>query len=150
MFDETAKALMMHWEDPSGAMSGWEALSVAIQPTALPMLLKSERLTSEFALAQADTTTIGFQLIAHIHPWLAVLQEGEHLDLSVHLATLLQSQELGCRDDKDYILVSLLLLKSLIGERAVGDIAIWSEALIRFTEGLPLYLTRRDGMVEWL
>ncbi|MFN6567168.1 hypothetical protein [Dendronalium sp. ChiSLP03b] len=149
VFDETAKASMMHWEDPSGAMSAWEALSVAIQPTALPMLLKSERLTSEFALAQADTTTIGFRLLAHIHPWLTVLQEGEHLDLSVHLATLLQSQELGCRDDKDYILVSLLLLKSLIGERTVGDIAIWSEALVRFTEGLPLCLTRRYGMVEW-
>ncbi len=78
-----------------------------------------------------------------------MLQEGGHLDLSVQLATLLQSEGLGCRDDRDYILVSLLLLKSLTSEDAAGDVAIWREALVRFTEGLSLHLTRRNGIVEW-
>ncbi len=61
----------------------------------------------------------------------------------------IQSEGLGCRDDRDYILVSLVLLKSLTSEDAAGDVAIWREALVRFTEGLSLHLTRRDGIVEW-
>lgn len=149
VFSETVQASIMHWEDPSGAMSAWEALAVAIQQTALMLLLRSERSTSEFALALADTTTTGIRFLAHIQPWLMMLQEGGHLDLSVHLATLLQSEGLGCRDDRDYILVSLLLLKSLTSEDAAGDVAIWREALVRFTEGWSLHLTRRNGIVEW-
>lgn len=149
VFDETAEVSMMHWEDPAGAMSAWEALAVVIQPTALSLVLKREKTTSEFALALADTINIGIRLFAHIQPCLAMLKEGEHLDLSVHLATLLQSQRLGCRDERDYILVSLLLLKSLTSEDAKGEIAIWRTALVRFTEGLPLNLTRRNGNLEW-
>jgi hypothetical protein len=42
-----------------------------------------------------------------------------------------------------------VLLKSLTSEDAAGDVAIWREALVRFTEGLSLHLTRRDGIVEW-
>ncbi|PAX59805.1 hypothetical protein [Brunnivagina elsteri] len=149
VFKQDAEKLMAQWEDSSSTMSACESFCCVVQATALPLLLKSKAYESEFALAQADTTTIGIHLLAHIHPWLAILQEGEHLDLSVHLATLLQSEGLGCRDNRDYILVSLLLLKSLTSKDAAGDVAIWGEALVRFTEGLPLYLIRHDGKLEW-
>ena len=55
VFDETVEASMMSWEDPSSAVSAWEALSAAILPTGLPLVLKREKSTSEFALALADT-----------------------------------------------------------------------------------------------
>ena len=149
VFKQEAEKLMAHWEDSSSTMSAWESFSCAIQATALPLLLKSERCTSEFALALDDTINIAYLLLADIHPCLALLPEDGHLDLAVHLATLLQSQGLGCRDDRDYILVSLLLLKSLTSEDAAGEVAIWREALVRFTEGLSLHLTRRDDILEW-
>ena len=149
VFKQDAEKLMAQWEDSSSMMSAWDSFSCAIQATALPLLMKSEPSTSEFSLALADTITIGMNLFAHIQPWLAVLHGSGHLDLSVPLATLLQSQGLGCREDRDYILVSLLLLKSLTSEDAEGEVAIWREALVRFTEGLSLHLTKRDGIVKW-
>lgn len=149
VFKQDAEKLMAQWEDSSSMISAFDSFSCVIEATSLPLLLKSEPSTSEFALALADTTTIGVNLFAYIQPWLAVLQEGGHLDLSVHLATLLPSQGLRCREDRDYILVSLLLLKSLTSEDAAGEVAIWREALVRFTEGLSLHLTKRDGIVEW-
>lgn len=149
VFKQDAEKLMAQWEDSSSTMSAWESFCCGVQATALPLLLKSEASESLFALAQADTLTIGFRLLAHIHSCLALLPKGGHLDLCVPLATLLQSEGLGCRDDRDYILVSLLLLKSLTSEDAAGDVALWGEALVRFTEGLSLHLTRRDRILEW-
>jgi len=151
IFDDVVNALMMQWEDISSSMNAWEVFSLVIQATAPSLVLKSGRITkSEFALALADTTDLGTRLIAAFLPLLLVLPEGGHLNLSIHLTTLLQNRGLGCRDDKDYILVSLLLLTSLIQKNPhESDLAIFYEALIRFTEGLPLYLTRRNGILKW-
>lgn len=149
IFRQDVEKLIVQWEDPANKMSVWDSFSLVIQATALPLFLMSELYTSEFALAIADTTTIGLPLFGHIQFWLVGLQEGGCLDLSVHLVTLLQNQGLGCRDDRDYILVSLLLLKSMTSEDAKGDVAIWREALVRFTKGLSLHLTRRDGILQW-
>jgi hypothetical protein len=143
---EQAMAL---WENPASTLSAWDLFSAVIQATALPLLLKSEPSTSEFALALGDTITPGTGVLAQIQSWLVTLQEGEPLDLAVPLASLLQSHGLGCREQRDYILVALLLLKSLTSEDAVGDVQIWREALVRFTEGLPLEVMRRDGELVW-
>jgi hypothetical protein len=140
---------MAQWEDPASTLSAWELFSAVIQATALPLLLKSEPSTSEFALALGDTITPGAEVLAQIHPWLVTLQEGGPLDLAVPLASLLQCQGLGCREPRDYILVALLLLKSLTSEDAIGEVGIWREALVRFTKGLPLRLVRRDGDLVW-
>lgn len=148
-FKPDVERAIAQWEDPSGAMSAWDAFEVAINATALPLLLKSERSTSDFALTLDDTIGIGQTILAEIQPHLALLQENGHLDLSVPLAPLLRNQGLGCRDDRDYILVSLLLLRSLMSQDATGDVAIWHDALVRFTEGLPLHLTRCNGVLKW-
>ncbi|MFQ4136711.1 hypothetical protein PGN35_010355 [Nodosilinea sp. PGN35] len=143
---EQAMAL---WESPASTMSAWELFSAVIQATALPLLLKSESSTSEFALALSDTITPGTRVLAQIQTCLVMVQEGEPLDLAVPLASLLQGQGLGCREQRDYILVALLLLKSITSEDAVGEMRIWREALVRFTEGLPLEVVRRDGELVW-
>lgn len=140
---------MAQWEDPASTRSAWELFSGVIQATALSLLLKSEPSTSEFALTLDDTITPGTEVLIQIQPWLVTIQDGEPLDLAVPLAGLLQHQGLGCREQRDYILVALLVLKSLIGKDAVGDVKIWREALVRFTEGLPLEVVRRDGELVW-
>jgi hypothetical protein len=34
--------------------------------------------------------------------------------------------------------------------RTARDLGIWGEAIARLTEGLPLRLTRRNGVLEWM
>jgi len=148
-YNPLVEQAMALWEDPASTLSAWHLFSAVIQATALPLLLKSEPLTSEFALVLGDTITPGTGVLAQIQPWLVMLQEGESLDLAVPLASLLQDQGLGCREQQDYILVTLLLLKSLTSEDAVGNVKIWREALARFTEELPLKVVRRDGELVW-
>jgi hypothetical protein len=145
---ETARQ-MAQWEDPANTLTAWDSFRGVVEATALPLILKSERSNSEFALALEDTINLGARLLAHGHPWLAVLQPGATLDLAVPLATLLESQGLGCRDQRDAILVALLLLRSITSEDSQGEIALWREALVRFTEGLPLRVVRQDGTLVW-
>lgn len=149
VFKPDTEKQLAQWEDPASELSSWDSFRCAIEATALPLILKSEKGNSEFALALDDTTTIGMQLLAQIQPWLIIVSEGEPLDLAVPLATLLDSQGLGCRDRRDAILVALLLLKSVTSEEVVGDVGIWREALVRFTEGLPLQVVRQDGTLVW-
>ena len=60
----------------------------------------------------------------------------------------LQAQGLKCRDERDCVLVALLLLKSLTAADAIGDVGIWWESLRRATEGLSLAVRRNEGF-EW-
>jgi len=142
VFEETAMAAMQLWETMDSQNSSWLALSAAIQLTALPLVLRGEPSTSEFSLAMADTTMICMRLLAHIQPRLLVLQEGETVNLAEPLATLLKSQGLRCRDQRDAILVALLLLKSITSED-------WRQAMMRFVEELPLEVMRCNGALIW-
>jgi hypothetical protein len=109
-----------------------------INPTALPLLMKTEQTSSVFALALDETVNIGVGIMARAMSCLILIQEGKTINLAFCLSSLLQSYGLGCRDKRDYILVSLFLLKSLVSKDATGDVAIWRGALARFTEGLSL------------
>lgn len=155
VFNSEIDSKLAHWEDKSSYVSAWEALCNAIQSTALPMALGVNLSRSEFSLTLADSLEFGHYLLAAVSAMITVLPDNKLLDLSTHLPTIFKKTEfkdtkLECRYEKDYILVSLLLLKSVTGEDATGDVALWREALRRFTEGLSITLTRRDGKFLWL
>jgi hypothetical protein len=125
------------------------AFASVINGTALLLLSKTDDSMSEFVVAATARTNSGLGLLAGIQSTIATLPEGKCLDLSGALASGLRRQGLGCRDEQDYIVVALLLLKSLTAVNAIGDVGIWWEALERFTSGRSLILVRRDDSLTW-
>jgi hypothetical protein len=149
VFKPAIEQSITRWQDINEEATSYEIFLAVINATALPLLMKSEPTTSVFALALDETVNIGVGIMARAMSYLVLIQEGKTIDLALCLSSLLQSYGLGCRDERDYILVSLFLLKSLVSEDATGDVAIWRDALARFTEGLSLQVTRHNGTLTW-
>jgi hypothetical protein len=138
------------WENLVNPVAAGQAFESAINGTAVLLLAKADSSMSEFVVASTAMTIAGVGMFAGIQSSIALLPVDGCLDLSADLVNVLRRQGLGCRDERDYILVALLLLKSMTAVEATGDLKIWWEAIARFTEGLPLHLTRRNGVLEWL
>jgi hypothetical protein len=67
----------------------------------------------------------------------------------MQLVRELRDEGWGCRDERDYVVVALLLMKSLVAVDAMADLRIWGEALDRFVEGLGLVVERREAGLVW-
>lgn len=150
VFQPEVESMLEQWEDFENPVVVWTAFQNAINSTARLLLLNSDRSMSEFVVAATGATVTGVGMFAAVQSRLAILQVGEQLDLSGELVVALQAQGLGCRDERDYVLVALLLLKSLTAADAIGDVGIWWDALNRVTEGLPLVVVRRSDGLDWL
>jgi len=137
------------WEDLAVPVLAEKAFASAVNGTAMLMLAKMDSSMSEFVVGATATMSAGLGLFAGIQSSVALLAVGDRLDLSVDLVNVLRREGLGCRDERDYILVALLLMKSLTAINATEDLGIWWEALERFMEGRSLILVRRDGMLTW-
>ena len=135
----------------------WENLAVpvekafesAVNGTAVLMLAKMDSSMCEFVVAATAMMSAGLGLFTGIQSRVALLAIGDRLDLSMDLVNVLRREGLGCRDERDYILVALLLLKSLTAINATEDVGIWWVALDRFMAGRSLILLRRDGVLTW-
>ncbi len=141
--------MLRQWENLAVPMAVDKAFESAINGTAVLMLAKMDSSMSEFVVAATAMMSAGLELFAGIQSSVALLAVGGRLDLSVDLVNVLRREGLGCRDERDYILVALLLMKSLTAIDATGDLGIWWEALERFMEGRSLILVRRDGVLTW-
>lgn len=150
VFQPEVESMLEQWEDFENPVVVVTAFHNAINSTARLLLLNSDRSMSEFVVAATGATVTGVGMFAAVQSRLAILQVGEQLDLSGELVVALQAQGLGCRDERDYVLVALLLLKSLTAADAIGDVGIWWDALNRVTEGLPLVVVRRSDGLDWL
>jgi hypothetical protein len=149
VYQQMVDQLFELWTDTSSSLTTWECFCKIIEVTALALLFKAGQTESEFALNITDTVEIGVPLL-NIQMYLAMVGNYlNELDLSVHLASLLPDRGLDCRNRQDYILVALLILKSLVSKDATGDLVIWQNAIGRFTTGRSLILSRHDGVLTW-
>lgn len=146
---QAADRVLELWTDASSLLTTWDCFCKIIEVTALPLLLRVGQTESDFALTLTDTVQIGASLLT-IQRWLAMVgNQLNELDLSVHLSALLPDHGLECRDRQDYILVALLILKSLVEKDAKDDLAIWQSAIARFTTGQSLIVSRYEGVLTW-
>ena len=149
-FQPEVESMLGQWEDFENPVVVGTAFQNAINSTAMLLLLNSDRSMSEFVVAATGSTVTGVGMFAAVQSRLAILRVGEQLNLAGDLVVALQGQGLGCRDERDYVLVALLSLKSLTAADAIGDVGIWWEALRRATEGLSLVVVRRSDGLDWL
>jgi hypothetical protein len=148
-FQEEIERMLGQWANLASPVAVGAAFESAINATAMLLLLNSDRSMSEFVVAATGTTVAGLGMFAVVQSRIAVLPVGAQLDLAGDLVAAVQEQGLGCRDEQDYILVALLLLKSLTALDATEDLGIWWQALARFTEGLGLVVERQESGLVW-
>jgi hypothetical protein len=148
-YQQGAKLAIEIWQDLVSGLNTWDCFTKIIEFTALPLLLKQGQTESDFALTTTDTVDIAVPLLA-IQGWLAMVGDRlPELNLSIPLSSLLPDRGLACRDRQDYILVALLILKSLVNKDATDDLAIWHGAIVRFTTGRSLIVCRQNGVLTW-
>ncbi len=135
------------WEEERSLLV-MQVFERAINETAGLMLARADDSMSEFVVAATAATSAGVGMFADVQARLFRLREGDCLDLAMELVGVLRRRGLGCRDERDEVLVALLLLKSSVAEDAKGDL-IWWEALKRFTQEKSLVLIRRGKCLKW-
>lgn len=137
------------WERISDQESAWQGFCMVINATSEPMILKRDFENSEIFLAHSDALDIGHRLLTAFLVKTAIMNDGDCLDLFDHFPEALKRENLGCRDKKDYALVSLMIINSVVATEASQNLSIWREALTRCVDDNSLVLTKENNMLIW-
>jgi hypothetical protein len=146
---ETITAILAQWADVGNPVSAWTAFENIVTGSAILLLGKLDSSMSEFVVAATGSMAMGIGLFAGVMSRLAMLPVGGCLDLAGELVQVLRGLGLGCRDERDYVTVALLLLRSLTAVDAEGDLKICWSALDRHTVGLALVVERCQAGLVW-
>lgn len=137
------------WSDTNAGYSAWEAFELTVKTTSRAFMARMSESEGRYALGEIDSTKVWQSIFADVLVFLSEIFESHFRDLSAILESVLRNHGLECREEQDYILVSLLLLQAITSSKSEGDVSLCHEAIDRFMSSASLLTYRENGRLQW-